>query len=316
MVTSILVVEDSDSVRTLVVDKLKAVNPSGHYLEARDGVEGLKILGTNRVDLIVCDLMMPNMDGYEFLEHVKKTEEFRETPVIILSVKGESTTKIRMLENGANDYITKPFNASELIARIEVQLNIKALQDEMRNANKLLRELSITDHLTHLYNRRYMMDALEAEFQRTVRRNGQLCLVFMDADNFKCVNDTYGHQQGDLVLAAIAEAVQVELRSYDIAARYGGEEFAMVLPETSLHDGVTVAERLRRSVQEMTFPPPMAGLVMTISMGIAAVPSPGIDSVDEMIRAADEALYRAKQKGRNRVEVMADPGHRSVPSLS
>ncbi len=305
MVTSILVVEDSESARTLIVDKLKEVNPYGRFLEASDGIEGLNILNANRVDLIICDLMMPNMDGLEFLETVKRTKEFQDTPVIILSVQGESATKIRMLEKGANDYITKPFNANELIARVTVQLNIKALQDEMRNTNRLLRELSITDHLTLLYNRRYMMDALEIEFRRTVRKNGDLCLVLLDADNFKGVNDTYGHQQGDMVLSAIAEAFQVELRCYDIAARYGGEEFAMVLPETSLQSGMAVAERLRTSVEEMTFPPPMEGLAMTISVGVAALPSVEIDSVDAMIKAADEALYRAKLNGRNRVEAMA-----------
>ena len=145
--------------------------------------------------------------------------------------------KIKGLEIGASDYVTKPFDAGELIARIMVQLNIKALQDEMRKTNKLLMELSITDHLTHLYNRRYMMDSLEMEFLRTLRNNGDLCLVLMDIDHFKVVNDTYGHQHGDMVLAAIAETVQVELRRYDLAARYGGEEFAMVLPETTLRDG-------------------------------------------------------------------------------
>ena len=315
MVPSILIVEDSQSVRTLIVDKLKQVNPHGNYLEAKDGVEGLKILGANRVDLVICDLMMPHMDGFEFLESVKRSKEFRHIPVIILSVREETTTKIRMLESGACDYVTKPFNAGELIARVTVQLNIKALQDEMRNTNNLLRELSITDHLTHLYNRRYMMDSLEIEFKRTIRKKGDLCVLLLDADNFKSVNDTYGHQQGDMVLAAIAESLQVELRSYDIAARYGGEEFAMVLPETSLQEGVAVAERLRRSIQEITFPPPMEGLVMTISVGIAALPSSGIDSVDTMLRFADEALYRAKLSGRNRVEVMADPFQQSGAAI-
>ena len=307
MMTSILIVEDSEVVRAQVIDKLKAAAPLGKYFEAGDGIEGLRILNSTHVDLIICDLMMPNMDGFEFLTELKKTRELQETPVIILSVNEDSTTKIRMLENGARDYITKPFNAEELVARIMVQLDIKALQDEMRNANKLLKELSITDHLTHLYNRRYMMDILGIEFQRTVRKKGDLCLVLLDVDHFKNVNDTYGHQHGDMVLAAIAEAIQVDLRRYDIAARYGGEEFAMVLPETTLQAGMAVVERLRQSVQEMTFPPPMGNLAVTISQGIAALPSPGIDSVDALIRAADEALYRAKQNGRNRVEVMAAP---------
>jgi len=301
---SILIVEDSASVRSLVIDKLKAVTPTGKYLEASDGIEGLKILDDHPVDLIICDLMMPNMDGFEFLARVKGAEEFRETPVIILSVKEDSSTKIRMLESGASDYVTKPFHAGELVARVAVQLHIKALQDDMRNTNKLLKELSITDHLTHLYNRRYLMDALRIEFQRSLRKGKELCLVLLDVDNFKSINDTYGHQQGDMVLAAIAEAVQVELRRYDIAARYGGEEFAMLLPETSLEAGAAVAERLRQAVQEMCFPSPLEGLTISISQGIAALPAPDIVSVDEMIRTADQALYRAKQNGRNRVELM------------
>jgi diguanylate cyclase (GGDEF)-like protein len=136
-----------------------------------------------------------------------------------------------------------------------------------------------------------------------------LSLVLMDVDHFKLVNDTYGHQQGDLVLAAIAETVQAELRSYDIAARYGGEEFALVLPETSLDEGIAVAHRLRQTVQEIAFPPPIDYLAITISQGIAALPAPHLDSVDALIRAADAALYRAKQNGRNRVEVMTNsPG--------
>ena len=309
MATSILIVEDSDSVRTQVIELLKAVALFDIFHEAADGVEGLSILNSTPVDMILCDLMMPNMDGFEFLTELKKTRELQETPVIILSVNEDSTTKIRMLENGARDYITKPFNAEELVARIMVQLDIKALQDEMRKANKLLKELSITDHLTHLYNRRYMMDVLGIEFQRTVRKKGDLCLVLLDVDHFKNVNDTYGHQHGDMALAAIAEAIQVDLRRYDIAARYGGEEFAMVLPETALQAGVAVVERLRQSVQEIKFPPPMENLVVTVSQGIAALPSAGIDSVDALIKAADEALYRAKQNGRNRVEVMTAPGN-------
>jgi two-component system cell cycle response regulator len=305
MAASILIVDDSELVRTQVVEVLRKVALFDNYHEAVDGIEGLKILNATAIDVILCDLMMPNMNGFEFLAQVKSENGFKDIPVIILSGKGESVLKIKGLESGASDYVTKPFDAGELIARIMVQLNIKELQDDLRQTNKLLRELSITDYLTHLYNRRYMMDSLGMEFLRTIRKKGELCLVLMDIDHFKSVNDTYGHQQGDMVLAAVAEAVQVELRRYDLAARYGGEEFAMVLPETSLHDGLAVAERLRQAVSEMVFPSPLQNLTVTISQGISALPSPDIDSVDVLISAADEALYRAKQNGRNRIEMMA-----------
>ena len=304
MAFNILIVEDLKTVRAQIVETLTSVDLFGNCYEARDGIEGLKILATTPIDLVLCDLMMPKMDGFQFLAAVREREEFRHLPVIILSDRGESSAKIKGLRTGARDYITKPFDSGELIARIMVQLNIKALQDDMRKTNDLLKELSITDHLTHLYNRRYMMDELTVEFHRSLRKKGELCLVLIDVDHFKLVNDTYGHQNGDMVLAAVAETLQVELRRYDMAARYGGEEFAMVLPDTSLQHGCAVAERLRQSVHLITFPPPMENLAVTISQGIAALPSPRISSVDALIKAADDALYRAKQNGRNRIEKM------------
>jgi two-component system cell cycle response regulator len=304
MASNILIVEDSKTVRAQLVATLTSVDLFDNCYEARDGIEGLKILATTPIDLVLCDLLMPNMDGFQFLAAVKKKEEFQHIPVIILSDRGESKAKIKGLRNGARDYITKPFDSGELIARIMVQLNIKALQDDMRKTNDLLKELSITDHLTHLYNRRYMMDELAMEFHRSLRKKGDLCLVLIDVDHFKLVNDTYGHQNGDMVLAAIAETLQVELRRYDMAARYGGEEFAMVLPDTPLQYGCAVAERLRQSVHQITFPSPMENLAVTISQGLAALPSPHISSVDALIKAADDALYRAKQNGRNRIEKM------------
>jgi diguanylate cyclase (GGDEF)-like protein len=305
MAASILVIDDSKVIRAQLIGILREVGMFENYYEAGDGIEGLQILSSAPIDIVLCDLIMPRMDGFQFLAAVKKHEEFQHIPIVILSDREESSSKVKGLRSGARDYITKPFDSGELIARIMVQMNIKALQDDMRRTNELLKELSITDHLTHLYNRRYMMDELEIEFHRSLRKNGDLSLVLIDVDHFKLVNDTYGHQNGDMVLAAVAETLQSELRRYDLAARYGGEEFAMVLPDTTLQDGIEVAERLRTAVHEITFPPPMGNLAVTISQGIAAIPSPGINSVDTLIRAADEALFRAKQNGRNRVDIMA-----------
>ncbi|HLO25957.1 MAG TPA: diguanylate cyclase [Geobacteraceae bacterium] len=307
MASNLLIVEDSKVVRAQLLETLRSVHLFDNCYEAGDGIEGLKVLATTPVDLILCDLMMPKMDGFKFLAAIREKEEFQHIPVIVLTDRRESSMKVKALGIGARDYMTKPFDAGELIARIMVQLNIKSLQDEMRKTNELLKELSITDHLTHLYNRRYMMEELEMEFHRALRKKGDLCLVLIDVDHFKLVNDTYGHQNGDMVLAAIAEALQVELRRYDLAARYGGEEFAMVLPDTSLKEGCAVAERLRQAVHGITFPPPLENLAVTVSQGIAALPSPRINSADVLIKLADDALYRAKQKGRNRVEMMATP---------
>ena len=307
MATNILIVDDSKGIRAQIGKALKTAGLFDAYYEAADGVEGLKALAAYPIDFVICDLMMPTMDGFQFLAAVRKHEAFGHIPVIILSARGESAMKIKGLGIGAHDYMTKPFDTGELIARVMVQLNIKRLQDEMRKNNELLKEISITDHLTHLYNRRYMMDELVIEFHRSQRKKGELCLVLIDVDHFKLVNDTYGHQNGDMVLAAIAETLRGELRRYDLAARYGGEEFAMVLPDTSLRDGYAVAERLRQGVLEIIFPAPLDNLAVTISEGIAALPSSRINSADALIKAADDALYLAKQNGRNRVETMAVP---------
>jgi two-component system, cell cycle response regulator len=308
MPISILVIDDSDSMRSQIVRTLREAALFDQCHEARDGIEGFKILIQNRVDLVFCDLIMPKMDGFKFMALVKSNQDLKDIPVIMLTGRGDREFKIRGLETGASDYLTKPFDDGELIARTRVHLKIKALQDELKRSNELLRELSITDPLTHLYNRRFLMDTLEKEFDRIRRKGGSLSLVVLDIDHFKQVNDTYGHQKGDIVLAAVAETTRAELRGYDIAVRYGGEEFMVVLPETPLAEGIAMAERLRSSVGQMVFPPPMETLTVTVSLGVSTYPSDPVDSVDQLIRTADEALYRAKSAGRNRVEAMAGKG--------
>ena len=180
----------------------------------------------------------------------------------------------------------------------------KRVQEELRETNKLLNVLSVTDPLTHLYNRRYLMESLDREMKRMKRTNGHLTLLLFDVDHFKIVNDVFGHPQGDVVLLAIAKIAQELLRCNDIAARYGGEEFVLLLPETPLSGGVVVGERLRESVQAISFGPPMENLSVTVSVGVATFPSSSVDGVDSLFYMADQALYRAKKGGRNRVEIM------------
>ena len=181
----------------------------------------------------------------------------------------------------------------------------KRVQDELRESIKLLNILSNTDPLTHLYNRRYLMDSLERETERLKRTNSHLTLLLFDVDHFKLVNDVFGHHEGDAVLVAIAKVAQELLRCNDIAARYGGEEFVLLLPETQLSGGVVVAERLREAVQAICFAPPMENLSITVSVGVATFSSTSVDGADSLLLKADEALYRAKNGGRNRVEIMS-----------
>nr|WP_291316764.1 GGDEF domain-containing protein [Desulfuromonas sp.] len=188
------------------------------------------------------------------------------------------------------------------MARVKVQLKIKSLQDKLKKSNQLLLELSNTDPLTRLHNRRSLMQTLRREFQRSRRIDTPLSLVMADIDHFKKVNDTYGHQQGDSVLVALGDLFNEKLRPYDLAARFGGEEFALVLPETDLANAQQVAERIREAAARLTFPGPLKELRLTISLGVATFPSGNIQSEDDLIREADYALYNAKRGGRNRVE--------------
>lgn len=310
----VLVIDDSAAIREQVVRTLKEVALFDRYEEASDGLEGFKTLIESKADLVICDVEMPRLDGFKFLQLVESRPELIGVPIIMLTGKMDFDSKIKGLEEGASDYLTKPFDAGELVARVKVQLKIKSLQDELKKANELLTRLTNIDHLTNLFNRRYLSEILDGEFFRA-RRNGEfLSLIIIDIDYFKKINDTFGHQNGDIVLAAVANLAQRQLRAYDSAARYGGEEFVLVVPGTPLAGGVMVAERVRQAVLDFSFPAPMEDLTVTISAGVATYPSPLVDSVASLFRQADEALYRAKQGGRNRVETMPMPELQIVKS--
>ncbi len=305
MSNTLLIIDDSSTLRHQVVEFLKDSGLFEIYLEAGNGIEGFKALLNNEVDVVLCDLEMPGMDGQKFLGMQQSRAELRDIPVIMLTGREESKQKIKLLEQGASDYITKPFDAGELLARVKVQLKIKSLQDNLKEQNHKLEELSNTDPLTQLANRRFLMQFLEREFPRSERGHHQLSLVMADIDHFKKVNDTYGHQQGDLVLKAVAGAFLKELREYDLAARFGGEEFALVLPETDLKDATRVAMRIREVVAAMSFEEPLQELKMTISLGVVTCPTKEVNNINDLIRIADDALYTAKREGRNRV-IIAD----------
>ena len=302
MSSSVLIIDDSVTVREQIIRTLESFNLFTRYYEAEDGLEGFKKLLSSRVDIILCDLEMPRIDGFKFLSMLKARPDLQDVPVIILTGMNDRERKIKGLEQGASDYITKPFDPEELIARVKVHLKIKKLQDEQKRTNELLLELSNTDHLTGLFNRRYMMEALEKEVQRSTRKSGNLSLIMLDIDYFKKVNDSFGHLQGDVVLQKVSLQLQKELRSYDCAARYGGEEFVAILPDSTLKEAVFVADRIRLSVQGTKFNGPLDKLCLTVSLGVACFSPHESPTVDSFIKLADDALYRAKANGRNRVE--------------
>jgi len=299
---TLLIIDDSKAIRTQVNQIFADGKMFAKIQQAADGIEAFKILVNNPVDIVLCDIEMPGIDGLKFLAMMQSREDLKDIPIIMLTSHGDLNTKVRGLESGACDYITKPFEPAEMVARVHVQMQIKTLQDELRRSNQLLMQLAQTDPLTRLYNRRHLYEKLEVELNRCYRGSNPIALVMADIDHFKTVNDTFGHQVGDEVLTNVADLLQEQLRTYDMAARYGGEEFCLVLPETDLESASEVAERIRLRAEGMSFRSPMENYKLTMSFGVAAYDGTSEGSVDEIVRVADEALYEAKNSGRNMVK--------------
>ena len=254
MPRSVLIIDDDPKVRQEVKQVLNQAGIFDQYYEASDGIEGFKILLNKNVDLILCDVMMPGMDGFKFLSMKRARPEFNDIPVIMLTGAEDVKLKVKGLEQGASDYINKPFDPGEMIARVKVHYKIKALQEELKATNRRLEELSNTDGLTKLYNRRYFMELLELEFQRAQRYQSKFAFVMIDIDHFKKYNDSLGHLMGDEVLRKVAKIMEENLRRADVLCRYGGEEFVIICPELDREEAERVAEKLRRIVEETQFP--------------------------------------------------------------
>ncbi len=307
-----MVVEDDPAMRTTLAALLEELGLFDQILLARNGSEALELHsreggepgGDSAVDMVLCDLHMPGgLDGIEFLRRFKADPKNEDTPVIMLTSEDGVSTKVRALEGGASDYLTKPTHPAELSARVRVHLKVKLLQDSLKQSNRQLRKLAVTDSLTGVYIRRYFFEQLERELSRATRYSYAVSVLMIDVDNFKAVNDTYGHLTGDRVLTGVAEALRDNLRRHDVLARYGGEEFAVLLPHTDRTAAVGAAEKLRRIVRERVSlgDPPQS---VTVSVGVAThIGDPALEIAQDILKRADEALYDAKRSGRDRVSV-------------
>jgi diguanylate cyclase (GGDEF)-like protein len=302
---SVLIMDDSDQVRQQIRRALEESLLFTAFHEAADGLTGFKLLTQQSIDLILCDLLMPGCDGFKFLLMKRRKVEFKDIPVILLTGQEDVKNKIRGLEQGASDYVVKPFDSGELLARVKVQLKIKALQDELKIKNARLSELSATDGLTNIYNRRYLREKLDHEFNRCKRYNLKLAFMMLDLDYFKQVNDQYGHIAGDYILVEVAAILKRNSRKPDLVARYGGEEFAMLLPSTDLEGAHALAERICEEIGNSRFRFERHLITLTASAGLVVYPNPDIETTDQLIQKADEALFEAKQGGRNRVNIAA-----------
>lgn len=296
----ILVVDDNRDNVEIIATRLRF---RGYEVdEATDGAVALERVRQQPPDLILLDVMLPDIDGYEISRRIKGDSSLPFIPIILVTARDTTQDKVAGLDAGADDYLTKPINFPELEARVRSMLRIKKLQDEIELKNRELERLSISDGLTGLFNHRHIHALLDEEFERADRTGERLTVAMFDLDRFKGVNDTYGHQAGDRVLEQLAEILRESAREIDRLGRYGGEEFMVLLPETGIDDAVVFVERVRREVARRPFDiSDDQALRMTISAGVATYPHQRIKNAEMLVRLADEALYAAKSAGRNRV---------------
>ena len=305
----ILVVEDDNLVREMLQEILTAL---GHSVNtAVDGHDALQQLTMDlELGLLISDMNMPEMSGLDLLRILREGGNL--TPVIILTGNQEIRVAIEALKIGANDYILKDENLSDTVAiSINTVMEMHSLKmenlrlvEDLKRKNRELERLSLLDALTGVANRRYFDNIIQEEWRRSLREQSPIAVVMIDIDYFKTYNDSYGHQQGDVCLQKVAKALSAGLkRPADFFARYGGEEFVGVMPETQLDGALQLSECMRKNVEQLALEHKASKVCghVTVSMGVAStIPNPE-STYDDLLQRADEALYTAKQEGRNRV---------------
>jgi len=269
---------------------------------AKDGLEAWNhFQGEDIAPLAILDWMMPEMDGLEVCRRIRKRTEGDYVYIILLTAKEGKTDIVTGLDAGANDYVVKPFDKDELRSRVKVGERMVLLERSLQEANRQLKISAMTDSLTELYNHGAVLDRFSEEMSRSRRECLPLSVVMADIDFFKSVNDNYGHLAGDKVLKEVARRIKSACRPYDSIGRYGGEEFLVVLPGTDEEEAWMVAERLHDRVRHDPIQISAGSINVSISVGVGTVPWELEVDEEAVIRAADAALYRAKEQGRDRV---------------
>lgn len=262
---------------------------------ACNGAQALDIVKDTLPDLILLDVMLPDIDGYQVCRRLKQNPATASIPVLFITAKHEIEDIVRGFQTGAVDYLSKPFIREELLVRVQSQIRLQRLRMELEEKNAALLKLSETDTLTGLDNRRVLHQKLSQSILLSERYRFPLSIIMIDIDHFKMINDTHGHLVGDEALVALSATLQKSIRSSDFVGRFGGEEFLVGLSHTDLENAHMVAEKIRTTVQAMEFS--NAGLHATISCGIAMLIAN--EGMNGLISRADKALYRAKTEGRN-----------------
>jgi two-component system cell cycle response regulator len=305
----VLVADDSRVVRVMLRRQLEARGL--RVEEAEDGHQAVRLCRMLRPDIVLLDVEMPGLDGYTVLRILREDAELSDIPVVFLTAHAETEDVVRGLQLGAHDYLRKPFEPSELIARVSAALRVKSLQDELRRRNAELETVTRTDALTGICNRRHLEERLQGVLAAARRHRQPAAVLMIDVDHFKRVNDTLGHAGGDAVLRQVAQRLHQRVRLEDVVGRWGGEEFVVLSGATDASAAEVLAGRLLAAVSSTPFAIEGADdVTVTVSIGCAA----GTDDAEALLRRADAALYEAKSEGRNRVVVSG--GRRSgMPAL-
>jgi len=289
---TILIIDDTEAnIETLTA----LLGEQYDLLISLSGREALALLDEEHVDLVLLDIVLPGMDGFEVCRRIKAEKKTRDIPVIFITVKSDEDSIERAYELGGVDYITKPFRSREVLSRIKKELTLQTMLDELAH-------LASTDPLTKLYNRRHFSKISQHALALAKREQEALSVIMLDIDRFKRVNDTYGHQAGDEVIMHLAKTIMAHLRQSDFACRFGGEEFVVLLPNTSIDDARYTAEKLRKAVEEnAAILSNGEAVYYTVSSGVSTVDLKSESLIDSALKRADEALFLAKEHGRNLV---------------
>ena len=294
----VLLVDDHERTAARIT---KAISPACNVEACDDISEAVLTLGEQDFDLVIVSLSLENADGLRLCSQIRALERIRHLPIIILVEPGDRARLLRGLDMGVNDYVMRPIDLNELSVRVRTQIKRKRYSDFLRNRLQESVEFSLTDPLTGLHNRRFMQSQLQGLVAEAIRSDKPLAFLVADIDHFKRVNDTYGHDIGDLVLREFAERFRHNTRAVDLVCRLGGEEFVLVMPDVDPESAQFIAERLRQRIAEEPFAvAPGLSVSITASVGLSTVVT-GEDTPDRIFKRADRALYAAKRDGRNRV---------------
>jgi diguanylate cyclase (GGDEF)-like protein len=304
---TVMVIEDHPDQRELLEIVLQ--KEGYRVVPAANGVEALAKLEKEPAQVILSDVMMPKMDGFELMRKIRSNPLFKNVYIILITARIQERDRVQGLDLGADDYITKPFSFSELLARVRVGSRVVQYQQHLEHQ-------ALVDSLTGLFNRGAFERKMEEEFERAQRYHHPLSVLLLDVDNFKVVNDTYGHHWGDEVLKKIAELLKSKTRRSDYPARYGGEEFVLILPETDLESALNVEAKVRAEIKAAILGTKARSFSITVSAGVSSTCNKQYSNWHQLLEDADQALYLAKSRGKDRAEVFIPEEQKEAASAN